>query len=278
MANEFIRKQFAGAAVETATSGSISDIAMTFAVTDGISLPDGTNPFVLVIGRDTATEEKVLCDGRTGNTLSVLQRGYDGTSAIAHASGESVLHILDAHTIDQVNLWANTATVQGAFPVKGAAGVPEEVTPGAANTVLKGTGAAPAFGALEPADLPDNVVETAALADEAVTAPKIAADAVTTAKLLNEAVTAPKIAADAVTTEKLVDQAVTGDKLANGAVAAVHLDDAIISNAKVAADAAIDASKLAGVLESPDGTNWNVLVLTADPVGVPAANEIVFVI
>jgi len=47
----------------------------------------GSAPFVVAIDYNTINEEKVLCSSVTsGGLVTVLQRGYDGTTAIAHNS------------------------------------------------------------------------------------------------------------------------------------------------------------------------------------------------
>ena len=60
-------------------------------------------PFVIVIDRGNALEEKILCSSRTGNTFTVSQRGYDGTLALNHANGAKVDHVLDATAMQDMN-------------------------------------------------------------------------------------------------------------------------------------------------------------------------------
>lgn len=98
-----LRREFTGSALRTNTSGSISNTDTTINLVDGSTYPNGTNPFVIVIDRGTASEEKILISQRSSNTLTVLQRGYDGTIAIAHSSGAYVDHILDAAVIQDMN-------------------------------------------------------------------------------------------------------------------------------------------------------------------------------
>ncbi len=98
-----LRREFTGAALRTNISGSISNTATTINLADGSTYPSGVNPFVIVIDRGTANEEKVLISERVSNALTVLQRGYDGTAAIAHSSGAFVDHVLDAAVIQDMN-------------------------------------------------------------------------------------------------------------------------------------------------------------------------------
>lgn len=99
------RREFVGAAVETTLTSGISNTNTTISVVDGSTFPDGSsgNPFVLVIDRGTVSEEKILCYSRTGNTINISQRGYDGPTASAHSSGARVNHVLDATAIQDMN-------------------------------------------------------------------------------------------------------------------------------------------------------------------------------
>lgn len=113
MANEYIRKDFAGGAAATSLGSSINNTALSFAVADGSSYPTGPTPFVIVVDRGLATEEKMLVGSRTTNTFTITERGYDGSSAQSHSSGAIVEHCLDAHTIYQANRLANLQTTKG---------------------------------------------------------------------------------------------------------------------------------------------------------------------
>ena len=112
-AGSFIRKQFAGGAPATTITSTITDAATTFDLDDASGWPDATNPFVAVIDRGLATEEKILVGGRTTVTLSSITRGYDDTTAAAHTSGASIEHVIDASTIDQVNRAINLLLNKG---------------------------------------------------------------------------------------------------------------------------------------------------------------------
>lgn len=108
------RKMYGGAAVATTLNGAIAGGATSIVVTAGASYPDGSGgPFVIAIDRGVATEEKILIASRSGNTLTVTTRGYDGTSAQAHSNGAAVEHVLDAVTIDEANRAASLLTTKG---------------------------------------------------------------------------------------------------------------------------------------------------------------------
>lgn len=99
-----IRQEFVGNALTTTLSANISNSATSFTVASGSTFPSGSNnQFVISIGRGTANEEKILCSSRTTNSFTVRQRGYDGTSAVAHTAGEYVDHVLDATVVQDMN-------------------------------------------------------------------------------------------------------------------------------------------------------------------------------
>lgn len=104
------RKEFAGGAAATTLSGAINSTALSITLADGSTYPAGTNPFVIIIGRGTASEEKILVTSRAGSVLTVAStgdRGYDGTTAAAHADGDTVEHCIDAITVDEANAHVN---------------------------------------------------------------------------------------------------------------------------------------------------------------------------
>ena len=113
------------------------------------------------------------------------------------------------------------------------------------------------------ANMKGTIYVTGALADDAITEPKIADNAVVTATILNgnvttlkiadDAVTADKLASDAVVTASIVDDAVTAAKLASDSVVSASIVDGSIVNADINASAAIAGSKVA-----PDFSAQNV--------------------
>lgn len=107
-----IRQEFVGNAITATLSANISNSATSFSVSNGSSFPAGTNnPFVISIGRGTETEEKVLCSSRATNSFTISQRGYDGTTAVAHIAGEFIDHVLDAAVIQDMNTVTNDTSI-----------------------------------------------------------------------------------------------------------------------------------------------------------------------
>lgn len=107
-----IRREFVGNALRTTLSANISNSATSFSVASGSSFPSGSsNQFVVSIGRGTGTEEKILCTSRSSDTFTVSQRGYDGTTASAHTTGDYVDHVLDATAIQDMNTVTNDTSI-----------------------------------------------------------------------------------------------------------------------------------------------------------------------
>lgn len=110
------RKSFTGGAAPTTVAAPVSttDTSITVATGTGSSYPTGSSgPFVIVINRNTATEEKLLITSRTADVLTVETRGYDDGTAFTHSIGETIEHILDASTVDQANRYVNLQTAKG---------------------------------------------------------------------------------------------------------------------------------------------------------------------
>lgn len=100
-------KEFVGGAQPTRLASTLaSGGTISFAVdaATGATFPTGaTAPFVVVIGRGTDSEEKILVTSRTGDTFSGLSRGYDDTSDVTHPAQSVVEHVLDSETIAEMN-------------------------------------------------------------------------------------------------------------------------------------------------------------------------------
>lgn len=113
-AGSYERKEFKGGAAAAALNAGINDVVTSLVIDDATGWPTATtDPFVIVIDRGTALEEKILVGERTTTTLGTLTRGYDDTTAFSHASGATVEHVLDASTIDQANRYVNLQTAVG---------------------------------------------------------------------------------------------------------------------------------------------------------------------
>ena len=255
MADEYILKSFGGGAqTTTLLTGFIIDNP-SLTVVNGTSFPDGsTSPFVIVVDRGLATEEKFLIDTKTGATPAtflIQQAGYDGTSKSNHNVGATIEHCLDAYTIEQANRYVNLQDTKGSLvthtgtvSAKLAASATNNLTLLTDSTISAGikwgqlptagiaddaiTAAKIAVNAVGSSELADNAVDTAAIANDAVTAVKIATGAVGSDELATDAVTSVKIAAGAVGYDELASNAVTNEKIANSTIAAGKLDTAYV--------------------------------------------------
>lgn len=102
-----MRKGFAGAAVPTTVVGSMTATvpaaASTFTLASAVGWTFTAMPFVVVVDRGLATEEKILCSAITSTTVTVGQRGYDGTTGQIHGAGAPIIHVLDSVTADEAN-------------------------------------------------------------------------------------------------------------------------------------------------------------------------------
>ena len=119
MADEYIHKSFDGGAEKTALTSGFTVGAATLTVVNGTSFPDGSSgPFVVVVDRGLANEEKFLIDTTSGVnnvTFTIQQAGYDGTSPVNHSIGALVEHCLDAYTVEQANRYVNLQTTKGSL-------------------------------------------------------------------------------------------------------------------------------------------------------------------
>lgn len=99
------RREITGAAEKTALTASLSNNGVSFTVLDGTTFPTGVsgNRFVVTIDRGLVIEEKVLCSSRAGNNFTIVERGFDGTSAQSHDTAAEVDHVLDALAIQDMN-------------------------------------------------------------------------------------------------------------------------------------------------------------------------------
>lgn len=105
------RRSYSGNAASTTLAAAVGAGDMTLRLADPSGYPTGmTGPFFVSINRDVGVEEKVLCSGRTGDTLTVASRGADGTSPQSHSKGAPVAHVWTATDADEANAHVNSTT------------------------------------------------------------------------------------------------------------------------------------------------------------------------
>ncbi|MEE1764426.1 hypothetical protein [Streptomyces sp. SP18BB07] len=112
-----------------------------------------------------------------------------------------------------------------------------------------------AENAVTAAKIALGAVNATALADGAVLAEKLAANAVTQAKLANGAVTALALADEAVTAAKVAAGAIDSAKLADAAVTAAKIGNAAVTTGKIAAQA-VNINALTAALADSASQRW----------------------
>jgi hypothetical protein len=116
-----VRREYRGGAkrarLTQVLGGSTADLVITCDDLTNWPTGAGGRPFFVVVGRNTPTEEKILCQSRTNNTITVRNtglatgRGADDTPIIAHSVGEEVEHVFTATDANEANLHINTQNI-----------------------------------------------------------------------------------------------------------------------------------------------------------------------
>ena len=103
----FARREYVGGAPATTLAGTIIDTTLSIVGTDFTGYPTGSvGKFYIVIDEGLSNEEKILCNSRTGNTITVAstgERGEDGTTASGHTAGATINHCFVALDADEAN-------------------------------------------------------------------------------------------------------------------------------------------------------------------------------
>lgn len=114
-----MRREYAGGAKPAQLTASLggSTADLTIVCDDLSNYPTGaTGPFYVVIDRGLAAEEKILCESRSSNIITVYNtgltngRGTDGTSVISHSIGATIEHVFTAADADEANAHVNSNT------------------------------------------------------------------------------------------------------------------------------------------------------------------------
>lgn len=189
MADEYILKSYDGGAETTTLTTPFTVGGTTLGVANGSTFPDGSaGPFVVVVDRGLATEEKFLIDtttGVNGTTFNIQQVAYDGTSASAHSVGAVVEHCLDAYSIEQANRYVNLQTTRGDL-VSRTTTTTGRLAAGTNNHVLMADSTQALglkYAEVGTGSIADGAILTAKIGDSQVTAGKLASASVTAAKI-----------------------------------------------------------------------------------------------
>ena len=114
-----MRREYQGAAFAAQLTAGLdgSASALTIYCDDLTNWPTGAiGPFYVVIDRGLATEEKILCSSRTGNTLTVWTSGgsngraADDTNITSHNTNSTIEHVFTATDADEANLHVNSSS------------------------------------------------------------------------------------------------------------------------------------------------------------------------
>ena len=101
-------RQYSSISVETILSASITSSQTSMVVATGtasallggvVLAPGNVDQFTVAIDPDTVNEEIIFITGNSGDTFTI-QRGKAGTSAITHANGATVRHVLTSNDLD----------------------------------------------------------------------------------------------------------------------------------------------------------------------------------
>jgi len=137
---------YSSISVETILSASINSSQTSMAVSSGtgaallggVSLaPGNVDQFTVAIDPDTVNEEIVFITGNSGDTFAIV-RGRAGSTAITHASGATVRHVLTSNDLDYFNtaIQPATLTAKGDMYVATASGTVTNIAAGTNDYVL----------------------------------------------------------------------------------------------------------------------------------------------
>ena len=137
---------YSSISVETILSASITSSQTSLVVSTGtgsallggVTLAAGNvDQFTIAIDPDTANEEIVFITGNSGDTFTIV-RGRAGSTAITHASGATVRHVLTSNDLDYFNtaLQPSQLTAKGALITATAAATASTLSVGTNGQVL----------------------------------------------------------------------------------------------------------------------------------------------
>ena len=137
---------FSSISVETILSAAITSSQTSMAVATGtgsallggVTLAAGNvDQFTVALDPDTVNEEIIFITANSGDTFTIV-RGRAGTTAITHASGATVRHVLTSNDLDYFNtaIQPSTLTAKGDTYVATASGVVTRLAVGSNDQVL----------------------------------------------------------------------------------------------------------------------------------------------
>jgi hypothetical protein len=246
----YARRQFPGAAVDTTIVSGINNTDLSVTLASATGWPTGayTGGILVELYNVTTglTIEKVWSTNLTGVTLTIV-RAADGTTATSHAAGTGIRAIAGAIDADEANRAVNETvgqlTAAGQILVADGTASAAALQTKTSGQILQGNGTTLASVAVS-GDATLAAGGALTIANDAITAAKIAADAVGTSEIAADAVTSSEIATDAVGTAEIAADAVTSSEIAANAVGASELADNAVDTAAIVA-LAVTAAKIA---------------------------------
>ena len=117
-----MRREYVGGAQRARLTAALAGTTVPTTITcDNLTnWPTGVGgvPFFVVVDRNTASEEKILCASRVGNVITIYDvglvngRGADDTSITAHSSNATIEHVFTATDADEANSHINVGHPQ----------------------------------------------------------------------------------------------------------------------------------------------------------------------
>jgi hypothetical protein len=95
------KRYYSALAQDTTVVGNITN-SITSVVVGGVVGYPSSFPYVLALDFNSSAEELVLVTAASGSTLTI-QRGYNGTTAVAHATGAAVRHVIIAQDMTDMS-------------------------------------------------------------------------------------------------------------------------------------------------------------------------------
>jgi len=118
-----------------------------------------------------------------------------------------------------------------------------------------------------------DAVTTAKIANDAITSDLIAASAVTSTEIASDAITTPKIVAGAITATEIATDAITSDKIISNAITTAKIDAGAVTASEIAAGS-ITTGKIAAGAVTANEIAANTITATEIAAGAVTANEI----
>lgn len=226
-----VRRQFAGGAAATTLTGAIAASGVTtFSIAASTNWSTSTTiPFYVVLSPQTSSEEKMLVT-LSSNTLTIVSRGVDGTSASSHASGATIYPVFTATDANEANELTAKYANRGSIVYQGVSTF-EELPKGTQGHALVIGANDPAWGQVGTVGIADSAITSAKIEDGAIVNADInGSAAIALTKLGTGALPTTITVASAnlvdltVDTADLKDGAVTSAKVLNGSLLTTDFD------------------------------------------------------